>query len=71
MSAILCGINGQSLLYLKPVAAKKCLETWEWRNFPRLIIDNKSLDLTSDSEVIYYLRSKYDNYRIRNIDYQF
>lgn len=70
MSAILCGINGQSLLYLKPVAAKKCLETWEWRNFPRLIIDNKSLDLTSDSEVIYYLRSKYDNYRIRNIDYQ-
>ena len=70
MSAILCGVNGQSLLYMKPVAAKKCLNTWEWKNYPRIIINNKSLDLKSESDTIYYLRSKYDNYRIRSIDYQ-
>ena len=70
MSAILCGINGQSLLYMRPIAAKKCLNSWEWRNFPRIIINNTSLDLKSESTTIYYLRAKYDNYRIRNIDYQ-
>lgn len=70
MSAILCGINGQSLLYLRPVAAKRCLSTWEWSNFPRILITDKSLDLNSTSKTVYYLRKQYDNYRIRNIDYQ-
>lgn len=70
MSAILCGINGQSLLYLKPIAAKRCLATWEWCNFPRILITDKSLELESSSKTVYYLRRKYDNYRIRNIDYQ-
>ena len=58
------------LIYLIPDTPKKCLGTWEIRNFPRIIIGNKSLDLHSDSEVSYSLREKYDNYRIRAIDYQ-
>ena len=70
MSAILCGINGQSLLYMKPVAPKRCIEKWAWYNYPRILITDKSLDLVSESRTVYYLRSKYDNYRIRNIDYQ-
>ncbi len=70
MSAILCGVNGQSLLYMKPIAAKRCLSNWEWRNFPRIIVNKESLNLKSESETIYYLRKKYDNYLIRNIDYQ-
>ena len=49
---------------------KKCLGTWEIRNFPRIIVGDKSLDIKSDSETVYSLREKYDNYRIRSIDYQ-
>lgn len=58
------------LKYLVPETPKKCKSNWEIRNFPRIIIGQKSLDLKSDSEVIYSLREKYDNYRIRSIDYQ-
>lgn len=58
------------LIYLKPETTKKCLGDWEIRNFPRIIIWKKSLDLKSDSETIFSLRSKYDHYRIRAIDYQ-
>lgn len=58
------------LKYIIPETPKKCLGNWEIRNFPRIIVSNKSLDLKSDSEVIYSLREKYDNYRIRSIDYQ-
>ena len=58
------------LKYLIPVTPKKCLGAWEIRNFPRIIVGKKSLDLKSDSEVVYNLREKYDNYRIRSIDYQ-
>ena len=58
------------LKYLLPVTSKKCLGTWEIRNFPRIIVGDKSLDIKSDSETVYSLREKYDNYRIRSIDYQ-
>lgn len=58
------------LKYLIPITSKKCKGNWEIRNFPRIIVGNKSLELTSDSEVVYALRAKYDNYRIRSIDYQ-
>ena len=58
------------LKYIIPETPKKCLGSWEIRNFPRIIIGEKSLDLKSDSETIYSLRNKYDNYRIRAIDYQ-
>lgn len=58
------------LKYLVPETPKKCKGTWELRNFPRIIVGQKSLDLKSDSEIVYSLREKYDNYRIRSIDYQ-
>lgn len=58
------------LHYLIPETPKKCSKGWEIRNFPRIIIGKKSLDLKSDSDVIYSLREKYDKYRIRSIDYQ-
>lgn len=61
------------LKYIVPEITKKCLHKqggWEIRNFPRIIIGNKSVELVSDSETIYTLRAKYDNYRIRSIDYQ-
>lgn len=58
------------LKYLVPETPKKCKGDWELRNFPRIIVGQKSLDLKSDSEVVYSLREKYDNYRIRSIDYQ-
>lgn len=58
------------LKYLIPETPKKCRGNWEIRNFPRIIVGQKSLTLESDSEIIYSLREKYDNYRIRSIDYQ-
>lgn len=60
------------LRYIVPEVTKTCFKKMNWclRNFPRLIIGNDSVELTSDSETIYTLRSKYDNYRIRAIDYQ-
>ena len=61
------------LKYLVPEISKNCLKKqggWAIRNFPRIIVNNTSLDLKSDSETIYSLREKYDNYRIRSIDYQ-
>ena len=58
------------LKYLTPETPKKCKKGWEIRNFPRIIIGSKSIELESDSQVVYSLREKYDNYRIRSIDYQ-
>ena len=43
---------------------------WKIRNFPRILVKNKSLCLESDSETVYFLRKKYDQYLIRSIDYQ-
>lgn len=61
------------LRYVVPETTKTCLHKqggWCLRNFPRIIISGKSLELTSDSQVAYSLRSNYDQYRIRAIDYQ-
>lgn len=57
-----------NLLYLKPVGPKpKC---WTFKNYPKLIIGDKSLVLDSENVEIYSLRRRYDDYVIRAIDYQ-
>lgn len=57
-----------NLTYLKPVGPK--IDCYRVRNFPKIIIKDKSLNLQSDSEVYYSLRRKYDDYVIRSVDYQ-
>lgn len=57
-----------NLLYLKPVGPRpKC---WTVKNFPKISISNKSLELESNSDTVYVLRRRYDDYIIRAIDYQ-
>ena len=57
-----------NLIYLKPIGPKpKC---WTIANFPKIIVRDKNLDLTSDSTFVYTLRRRYDDYVIRSIDYQ-
>jgi hypothetical protein len=57
-----------NLAYLKPIGPRpKC---YEIRNFPKIIIGDKSLDLTSDSRDSFTLRRHYNDYVIRAIDYQ-
>ena len=63
-------LTSDGLKYLIPEIKKNCIVSWELRNFPKVILKDKSLNLESKSEVIYSLREKYDNYRIRAIDYQ-
>lgn len=60
--------SGQ-LLYLKPIG-KRIGKEWELRNFPKIIIKDSPVSLTSDNTSIYSLRRRYDDYRIRSIDYQ-
>lgn len=59
---------GGGLKYLVPIG--KCPKDWEFRNFPYIPIMTEDLTLVSDSEAIYSLRNRYDDYRIRSIDYQ-
>lgn len=57
-----------NLHFLKPIGPKpKC---YELRNFPRIQIDTASLNLTSQSETFYTLRRHYNDYVIREVDYQ-
>ena len=56
-----------NLLYLKPVG--KLPSGYELRNFPKIIIDS-DVDLDSESETVYTLRRRYDDYVIREVDYQ-
>lgn len=57
-----------NLQYLRPIGPRpKC---YEIRNFPRIIIGDKSLDLKSESIDSFTLRRHYDDYVIRAIDYQ-
>ncbi len=60
--------SGQ-LLYLRP-AGKKVGKDWELRNFPKLLLKDSSVSFESDNDTIYSLRRKYNDYRIRSIDYQ-
>jgi hypothetical protein len=56
------------LIYFRPCAPKpKC---YEIRNFPKILIKDTSKDLKSNSEMVYNLRRYYNDYIIRNIDYQ-
>lgn len=59
------------LKYLTPSTPKKLYSgTKQIYNFPKIIIQNRSLTLESNSQTIYSLRNKYDEYLIRSIDYQ-
>lgn len=57
-----------NLQYIKPIGVRPAC--YEIRNFPRIIINDKSLDLKSDSLDFFTLRRHYDDYVIRAIDYQ-
>jgi hypothetical protein len=59
--------SGQ-LLYLKPVGPK--ISGYEIRNFPKIIVSNSDINLESENETYYSLRKRYDDYLIREIDYQ-
>lgn len=56
------------LLYLRPIGPK--VQGYELRNFPRILLGNESRQLVSDNQTIYALRKRYDDYLIREIDYQ-
>lgn len=57
-----------NLQYIQPIGPRpKC---YEIRNFPKIIIGDKSLDLKSDSLDSFTLRRHYNDYVIRAIDYQ-
>ena len=57
-----------NLAYLTPVGVKP--ECYELRNFPKINLNSKSLTLTSTSETVFSLRRRYNDYLIREIDYQ-
>jgi len=57
-----------NLIYFKPVGPKP--NCWTIKNFPKIIVKDKTLDLHSDSDTVYVLRRRYDDYVIRAIDYQ-
>ena len=57
-----------NLQYLKPIGPRP--SCYEIRNFPKIIVGDKSLNLTSDSINSFTLRRHYDDYVIRAIDYQ-
>ena len=59
--------SGQ-LLYLKPVGPK--LSNYKIKNFPKLIIGDNDINVTSENENYYSLRRRYDDYLIREVDYQ-
>lgn len=56
------------LLFLTPIGPKK--KQYELRNFPKIIIKDKNIDLTSTNSVVFSLRKRYNDYLIRGIDYQ-
>lgn len=57
-----------NLKFLQPVGPMP--DCWEIRNFPKIIIGDTSLTLTSTSTEVFQLRRTYDDYVIRAIDYQ-
>lgn len=57
-----------NLKYITPIGRKP--DNWSIRNFPKILIKDSNVDLTSDSTEIFYLRRRYDDYVIRAIDYQ-
>lgn len=64
-------IYSGKLLYISPAEGPKMdMKMWKVRNFPRITVKNKNLNLESESETVYFLRKSYDKYLIRSIDYQ-
>jgi len=57
-----------NLMYLQPIGPKP--QCWEFFNFPRIIIKDSDLNITSDNNEVFTLRRRYDDYVIRSIDYQ-
>lgn len=57
-----------NLLYLRAIGPK--ISGYQLRNFPKILVKNEDLNLESSSEVIYTLRKRYNDYLIREIDYQ-
>lgn len=57
-----------NLLFFTPIGPRP--SCYEIRNFPKILIGNDSSDLISESETIYTLRRRYNDYVIREIDYQ-
>lgn len=57
-----------NLIYLQPIG--KLPEDYEIRNFPKISIKDSNINLNSNSETIFSLRRRYDDYVIRAIDYQ-
>lgn len=57
------------LKFLRPVGAKP-KGCWEIRDFPRIKVGDRDVVLESDNETVFDLRRKYNDYVIREIDYQ-
>lgn len=56
------------LIYLRPFGPK--VEGWVPRNFPKILIDKKDITLESSNSIAYTLRRRYNDYLIREVDYQ-
>lgn len=57
-----------NLIYLQPTGPRpKC---YELRNFPKIQVNSDNVILNSNSETVFTLRRKYNDYVIRAIDYQ-
>lgn len=59
--------SGQ-LLYLRPVGPR--VRNYRIYNFPKLIIGDSDVEVESTNDTIYTLRKRYNDYLIREIDYQ-
>lgn len=57
------------LKYIRP-SRKSDYKNYEFYNFPKIIIDNKSLDISSNNKYINKLRESHDIYLIKAIDYE-
>lgn len=57
-----------NLLYLKPVGPR--VKDYRIYNFPKLIIGKDNSEVESTNDTIYTLRKRYNDYLIREIDYQ-
>lgn len=61
---------GGGLRYIVPVGPKSCLKDWRFRNIPGVLISESGQKINTESSLIYALSNRYDDYRIRSIDYQ-
>ena len=60
--------SGNKFLFIRRIG--KIPRGWTIKDFPKLIIGDDSNDFTSESETIYTLRKRYNDYTIREVDYQ-